>query len=71
MTNEQLIAGRFVKWLNTNPSLHNVKLKNLWNADGSPKPEIHIATRGGFNPKLPADFEGIPVVQIAWPKDRG
>lgn len=71
MANEQAIAARFVQSLKANPALHNVKLKNLWNPDGSAKPEIHIATRGGFVPSLPATFEGIPVVLIPWPKDRG
>jgi hypothetical protein len=60
---------RFIASLGTDPKFHNIKVKNLWNSDGSPRQEIHIAVRGGFNPDLPADFEGMPVTRVPWPKD--
>ena len=70
MSDIQAIAKRFIATLGTDPRMHSVRIKNLWNADGSPRHELHIATRGSFNLPIPKEFEGIPVVSIAWPKDR-
>ena len=63
------VMDRFIASLGGNPRLHNIKVKNLWNHDGSPRQEIHIAVRGGFDPTLPDEFEGFPVRRISWPKE--
>jgi hypothetical protein len=70
MPDVQAIAKRFIASLNTDPKFHNAKIKNLWNPDGSPRVELHIAIRGGVNLDLPEEFEGVPVRRVRWPKDK-
>jgi hypothetical protein len=62
----QAVAKRFIASLEADPKFHNVKIKNLWNPDGSPRVELHVALRGGVALNLPTEFEGVPVRRIPW-----
>jgi hypothetical protein len=63
------VADRFIRSLGgVQPGQHNVKIRNEWNADGTPRPVIAIAIKPGHEDffELPATFEGYEVRRVPW-----
>ncbi len=64
----QLHAQTLIQRLNAPAQWHSVFIRTSVGEDGEFVRELCVSVRPGKNVKVPTEHQGIPVVNVPWPK---